>query len=165
MQRTLNRHPNQRRAMPRLDMLRAQAFMRSVDDATVLTAAGLQGVIQSVRDATAATYLNLESAALPFAASLLLWLCVTAWRKGSAFREQAANARLTESDAGLLAICLAVDLVGDSSFILGEWSDIFWAPLSALLLTTLFDSPVLATVNLFKELLPLLDAVPWLMHF
>ena len=71
---------------------------------------------------------------------------------------------------GLLALCLVIDLVGGSSFFLGEGSDVLWAPISALLVQTLWESPILAALNFLKELLPLTDVLPlaslaWLLAY
>lgn len=60
----------------------------------------------------------------------------------------------------LLGLSLAIDLVGNGSFLLGESSDVVWAPCSAVLVGILFGSAPLGLLNFFKEALPLLDVIP-----
>ena len=62
-----------------------------------------------------------------------------------------------------LALCVVVDVLGDSSFLLpglGEAVDIFYAPLEAFLLARLFQSNAIATIGLVEEGLPFTDAIP-----
>eukprot|EP00597_Dinobryon_sp_UTEXLB2267_P008449 CAMPEP_0170085412 /NCGR_PEP_ID=MMETSP0019_2-20121128/20298_1 /TAXON_ID=98059 /ORGANISM="Dinobryon sp., Strain UTEXLB2267" /LENGTH=130 /DNA_ID=CAMNT_0010301853 /DNA_START=367 /DNA_END=759 /DNA_ORIENTATION=+ len=62
-----------------------------------------------------------------------------------------------------LLACIAIDLVSDSSFLLpgvGEAEDIAWAPISAFLLKTLFDSNAVGAIEFAKEILPFTDIIP-----
>ena len=62
-----------------------------------------------------------------------------------------------------LVLCLAIDLLGDTSFLLpgiGELEDIAWAPMSAYALRVMFGSNVIAGLDFAKELLPGTDIVP-----
>lgn len=64
---------------------------------------------------------------------------------------------------GKLLASILIDLIGDGSLLvpgLGDTSDFFWAPVSALLVRLLYGSNVLAAVNLLEELLPFTDAIP-----
>ena len=123
-----------------------------------IVAVGLQGFIQATRDSTAAAFSSVQSVAIPLLASSLIYLGVTAWREGAAYRETSRGA--SQSDFGLLALCLLIDLGGFSSFFIGDASDVLWAPLSAWLLYSLFDSPALALLNFIKEGLLFTDLIP-----
>jgi hypothetical protein len=62
-----------------------------------------------------------------------------------------------------LFLCVMIDAVSDSSFTLpgiGELEDIVWAPLSALLLKSIFASDTVAYVEFVKEILPFTDIIP-----
>lgn len=62
-----------------------------------------------------------------------------------------------------LLICIGIDLVSDSSFLLpgvGEAEDVAWAPLSAFLLKNLFDSNIIGGIEFAKEILPFTDIIP-----
>ena len=62
-----------------------------------------------------------------------------------------------------LLICIGIDLVSDSSFLLpgvGEAEDVAWAPLSAFLLKNLFDSNTVGGIEFVKEILPFTDIIP-----
>jgi hypothetical protein len=62
-----------------------------------------------------------------------------------------------------LLISLAIDLAGDSSFVLpgiGEFEDVAWAPISAILLKVIFGSNAIAGLDFVKEALPFTDVVP-----
>eukprot|EP01036_Dinobryon_divergens_P023803 gene23803-32192_t len=62
-----------------------------------------------------------------------------------------------------LLICIGIDLVSDSSFLLpgvGEAEDVAWAPLSAFLLKNLFDSNTVGGIEFAKEILPFTDIIP-----
>jgi hypothetical protein len=67
------------------------------------------------------------------------------------------------SDFFKLALCVAIDLVGDSSFLIpgfGEAEDIVWAPISSFLLYTIFGSTGIAALDFTKEILPFSDLMP-----
>ena len=123
-------------------------------------AVGFQGLIQSTRDFTTATYETVQPLALPMLATLLLYVGTSAWREGSALAEKAERASLTQRDFGLLLLCLLLDLAGGSSFVLGGGSDLVWAPVSAFVLFSLFDSTSLAAIQFVKEALPATDILP-----
>jgi len=62
-----------------------------------------------------------------------------------------------------LLLSLSIDLAGDSSFVLpgvGELEDVAWAPVSALLLRTIYNSNAVAGLDFIKEALPFTDVVP-----
>ncbi len=70
-----------------------------------------------------------------------------------------------QKNASLL-LCVAMDLIGYASYaipVLGELSDIFWAPVSALIFFKLFGGwkgTVGGIFNFMEELLPGLDFIP-----
>lgn len=71
--------------------------------------------------------------------------------------------RLTPVDIGTLFVCVAVDLLGDASFLIpgvGEVEDLVWAPIAALVMQQLFGSKVLTAASAAKEVLPFTDALP-----
>lgn len=65
-----------------------------------------------------------------------------------------------------LILCVVMDLIGYASYaipVLGELSDIFWAPVSALIFFKLFGGwkgAVGGIFNFMEELLPGLDFIP-----
>ena len=61
-----------------------------------------------------------------------------------------------------LLLCILIDSAGDASLFYpaGEFIDLGYAFLSALLVELLFDWPLLALVALWEELLPLTDLLP-----
>jgi hypothetical protein len=62
-----------------------------------------------------------------------------------------------------LILCISLDLIGDSSYLLpgvGEAEDIAWAPISALILRSLFGSNIIAALEFTKEILPFTDILP-----
>ena len=125
-----------------------------------IQAVGLQGLIQATRDTTATVFFGAKPVVLPLIVAVLLYGGVSAWQEGKKYSENARGAQLTQRDLGLLALCVLIDVVGDSSWLLGASSDLFWAPCSALLLQLLFDAPLLAATNFFKEILPFTDVLP-----
>ena len=146
------------RTLPSLLVRRAAPLAAS--RARPIYAVGLQGLIQSTRDFTAAGVQATQSVALPLFAALLLYVGTVAWREGNTLAEKAQRAKLTQRDFGLLFLCLLLDLLGGSSFVLGDQSDYLWAPVSAFLIFSLFDSFSLAAVQFVKEALPWTDVVP-----
>merc|ERR1712216_369908 len=72
-----------------------------------------------------------------------------------------------------LAISILIDIIGILTFlipVLAEMMDVFWAPLSALLVHQLYVSTLLSGVALIEELLPFTDIVPtatigWILEF
>jgi len=62
-----------------------------------------------------------------------------------------------------LLLCVFIDAVGDSSFLLpgvGEMEDIAWAPISAFLMRKIFQSEMVGNIEFVKEILPFTDAIP-----
>lgn len=64
-----------------------------------------------------------------------------------------------------LIVCLAVDFVGSSSYLLpgvGEVFDVAWAPTQTILIAAMFDhvSPNLKYVSFVEEILPFTDFIP-----
>lgn len=62
-----------------------------------------------------------------------------------------------------LLLCVFIDAVGDSSFLVpgvGEIEDIAWAPISAFLVRKIFQSDVVGNIEFVKEILPFTDAIP-----
>ncbi|KAJ8603751.1 hypothetical protein CTAYLR_000291 [Chrysophaeum taylorii] len=63
----------------------------------------------------------------------------------------------------MLAIAMLIDVIGTASFVIpgvGEFADVIWAPISAVLVKVLFESTLLAGVNFVEELTPGLDFIP-----
>ena len=61
-----------------------------------------------------------------------------------------------------LAVCMIIDTVGLASFLLpgiGEFGDVVWAPLQAILLLFMFGSRI-GIIGFFEEIVPGLDFVP-----
>ena len=65
-----------------------------------------------------------------------------------------------------LAFCFIMDLLGSATFLLpglGEWFDILWAPISAMLFFNSFGGKVGrigSIINFAEEMLPFTDFVP-----
>lgn len=65
-----------------------------------------------------------------------------------------------------LAFCLIMDLLGSATFLLpglGEWFDILWAPVSAMLFFNSFGGKVGrigSIINFAEEMLPFTDFIP-----
>ena len=74
-----------------------------------------------------------------------------------------------------LICCLVIDFIGSSSYllpILGEGTDLVWAPIQSILVAAMFDdiSPNLKYVSLIEEILPFTDVIPtatlgWIREF
>ena len=74
-----------------------------------------------------------------------------------------ADAPVVTPDFGKLLVCLAIDTIGSSSEllpILGEVTDIAWAPLAALALRSLYGSNVVFALEFTEEILPFTDIIP-----
>lgn len=67
-------------------------------------------------------------------------------------------------DLGKLGLCILLDLIGSSSELLpivGEATDIVWAPIAALLLRNLFyGSNIVLALEFAEEILPFTDILP-----
>lgn len=77
-------------------------------------------------------------------------------------REINGDQRPIRVDATKLAICLLIDVIGTSSELLpvvGEVSDIAWAPVAAWLLRGLYGNAV-GVLELVEEILPFTDVLP-----
>jgi len=62
-----------------------------------------------------------------------------------------------------LAACVALDLAGDASEllpVLGEFTDIAYAPVEAAVLQAFFKSPAIAAFGFAEEILPFTDIIP-----
>jgi hypothetical protein len=64
----------------------------------------------------------------------------------------------------MLFLALLIDLIGMASFaipLIGDFADIVWAPVSAMLIYKLFGNSVsFAALGFFEELLPFTDLLP-----
>lgn len=71
---------------------------------------------------------------------------------------------IRKPDFTKLLICVAIDIIGTSSElipILGEVTDVVWAPIAALLLRSLYGgSNVLLVLEFAEEILPVTDILP-----
>ena len=71
--------------------------------------------------------------------------------------------RLQSGQWATLGLCVLLDLAGDASElvpILGEFTDVGFAPVEAILIKTLFKSNILAGLGFVEEILPFTDVVP-----
>ena len=78
--------------------------------------------------------------------------------KGSQARESGVS-----PDFGKLLLCILIDIVGTSSEllpVLGEVTDVAWAPVAALGLRSLFQSNTVFALEFAEEILPFTDVVP-----
>lgn len=66
-------------------------------------------------------------------------------------------------DFGKLLICLAIDVIGSSSEVLpllGEVTDVLYAPIAATVLRNLYGSNILFGLEFAEEILPFTDVLP-----
>lgn len=66
-------------------------------------------------------------------------------------------------DFGKLLLCIAIDVIGSASElvpVLGELSDVVWAPIAGLALRSLYGSNVLFALEFLEEILPFTDIIP-----
>jgi len=74
--------------------------------------------------------------------------------------------RKSEKEKPNLLFCLCMDVLGCITYILpfaSEWTDIFFAPLSAYIFYRVFDGKngkIGALINLIEELMPSIDFIP-----
>ncbi|MBS1762210.1 MAG: hypothetical protein JSR00_04995 [Bacteroidetes bacterium] len=62
-----------------------------------------------------------------------------------------------------LLLCVFLDIIGNITYILpaiGEFSDILWAPVSAIIFFKLFNSKIGATISFAEEIFPFTDFIP-----
>jgi len=87
---------------------------------------------------------------------------VTNWKQAN---EQSKNADSVEKLPSL-TFCIVMDLIGVATFalpFLGEFADMIWAPISALIFYKSFGGmtgAIGSVVNLAEEILPGLDVIP-----
>ena len=77
-----------------------------------------------------------------------------------AIKRSTSNA---QPDFGKLVLCLLIDTIGTSSElipIVGEATDVVWAPIAALGLRSLYGSNVVFGLELVEEILPFTDIIP-----
>lgn len=70
---------------------------------------------------------------------------------------------LVQPDFTKLIVCIVVDLVGTSSElipVLGEVTDVVWAPVAALILRSIYGSNVILALEFAEEILPFTDILP-----
>lgn len=75
--------------------------------------------------------------------------------------ERASN--IGQPNLAKLVVCILIDLIGTSSELLpivGEISDIAWAPIAALALRSLYGSNVVFALEFAEEILPFTDILP-----
>ena len=139
---------------------------------TALLAAGFTDPIQGMRDFTQAIFRPASTTVLVAAIAAIAVGGFSAWGAGAAYRDNAGSSRLSSDAWRLLVACVAIDMAGAGTFVLpgGEASDVLWAPASAFLVYSLFESEAIAAVNLIKEALPFADILPvasiaWLLRY
>lgn len=66
-------------------------------------------------------------------------------------------------DLSKLLLCIAIDVIGSASElvpVLGELTDVVWAPIAGLALRSLYGSNVLFALEFAEEILPFTDILP-----
>lgn len=66
-------------------------------------------------------------------------------------------------DLGKLILCIAIDVIGSASElvpVLGEVTDVVWAPIAGLALRSLFGSNIVFALEFTEEILPFTDILP-----
>lgn len=77
--------------------------------------------------------------------------------------EPSTSAKGPPPDLGKLLICLAIDVLGSSSEllpVLGEVTDVLYAPIAATILRNLYGSNILFGLEFAEEILPFTDILP-----
>lgn len=78
--------------------------------------------------------------------------------------DETKSSKIITSEAWLkLFACIFIDFIGDTSYLLpgiGEAEDLIWAPISAFVISKLFDSNFLTVLEFSKEILPGSDVIP-----
>lgn len=87
---------------------------------------------------------------------------INAWRQGATARARAGG--IPPTALPLLFLCIAIDIVSDTSYMaatprVGFFQDLVWGPVSALALAQAFGSKPIALAQLVKELISL-DFLP-----
>jgi hypothetical protein len=79
-------------------------------------------------------------------------------------RDDSSTSVLVRPDFGKLLLCIIIDSIGSSSMLLpliGDASDVLWAPIAGLLLRYLFyNSNVILVFEFAEEILPFTDILP-----
>lgn len=76
-----------------------------------------------------------------------------------------ANGNVANKDRNLI-LGIIFDIIGTASFtipLLGEFSDVIWAPISALLMARMYKGTrgkVGAAISFFEEIIPFTDFIP-----
>jgi hypothetical protein len=92
------------------------------------------------------------------------------------FKKQTKQLPAKQKQLPPLALCLLLDMIGMASYALpfvGEFFDIIWAPISAIMYWRLFGGVkgfLGGSFNFFEELMPGLDIIPtftitWFMQY
>ncbi|KAJ1631747.1 hypothetical protein T492DRAFT_612790 [Pavlovales sp. CCMP2436] len=139
-------------------------------------------IVQSVRDATTLAADVVASRTITFIIANIL--ATLAWQGIASFLDDAKpknvkTAREVRWELSTVAAerareiplqqwlklipCILLDLGGDASYILpfvGEIGDTTWAPTSAFLVRSLFNSNAIAGIDFVKEALPFTDFIP-----
>lgn len=66
-------------------------------------------------------------------------------------------------DFGKLLLCIVIDVIGSASElmpILGEVTDVVWAPIAGLALRSIFGSNIVFVLEFAEEILPFTDILP-----
>jgi hypothetical protein len=73
------------------------------------------------------------------------------------------NKNTPTPDFGKLVICIAIDVIGSASElvpVLGEVSDVIYAPIAATILRNLYSSNIVFVLEFAEEILPFTDILP-----
>ena len=115
--------------------------------------------IEAIRGTTQALFNSFE-----LRAAIGVILVAGLFNGASLAYRSGARARTNPDDESLkyvtLALCVAIDLISDASYVAGEAGDTVWAPLASLLLYWLYGSNSLALLEFLKEALPGSDVLP-----
>ena len=118
------------------------------------------GPIEAIRDAAQRRCFN----SFELRAAIGVILVAGLFNGASLAYRSGARARTNPDDESLkyvtLALCVAIDLISDASYVAGEAGDTVWAPLASLLLYWLYGSNSLALLEFLKEALPGSDVLP-----
>lgn len=82
------------------------------------------------------------------------------------FKKARPNVQMVQKPLPSLAACILMDVLGYATFaipVLGEFLDILWAPVSAMIFFKMFGGKkglIGGAFNFFEELMPGLDFIP-----